>query len=526
SGNRQGWTSQRMRQASHADGSLAEGTLTVQSALTGETQVGGKQAFAQVHGLDDEVDPTLETSPGECHQPPTQAPRRARAGDVAHCDIQVALHDVREVGKVAIEPLHHFGRGPFLRSIHRRGAPRAAERVGHVAGHGDGGRAQAGRLAGAFDPGQPVQFAPARPKLASLGVEEAEAEYLAQAGSSIVGRAATDAHDHAPGAGLERPQEQLAGSPRGGSQGISQGGRHEPEPRGRSHLERRSASVAQKSKRGDHRLAERSSDRDRTIRTTRRRNERRNGPLAAVCHRHAVDLGAGINPGQAPRHGLGRLERRQASFELVRGNHHPHRGRPRSSNSSRHAPASPRDDISQHTGRVKSGPTWMIGDQRLTMGKQRSVWQGDGTRGESGRGSGPLRPEVASLAHVAVCEVSSKNLGCWICHRHSPASFERGSGSSKTISWRWIDTSSGASIPIRTALLSIFTTVIRTPFPTRKLCPSFLLSTSMTPSFLSQGRTGACTSRDNRFIDGGELSRLNAKQAAGSTQSPRFVQYY
>jgi len=51
--------------------------------------------------------------------------------------------------------------------------------------------------------------------------------------------------------------------------------------------------------------------------------------------------------------------------------------------------------------------------------------------------------------------------------------------------------------------LSIFTTVIRTPFPTRKLCPSFLLNTSMTPSFLSQGRTGARASRDNRFIDVG-----------------------
>ncbi len=71
SGNGQGWTSQRVRQAGHTDGCLAEGALTIQSALTGETQVCGMQALAQVHGLDDEVDPTLEPSPGERHQPPT-----------------------------------------------------------------------------------------------------------------------------------------------------------------------------------------------------------------------------------------------------------------------------------------------------------------------------------------------------------------------------------------------------------------------------------------------------------------------
>ena len=104
------------------------------------------------------------------------------------------------------------------------------------------------------------------------------------------------------------------------------------------------------------------------------------------------------------------------------------------------------------------------------------------------------------------------------------ASLVEGSGISKEISWRRIDTSSGASIPIRTELLSIFTIVTRTPLPTRKLCPSFLLNTSMTPSILSQGRSGACTSRGPRIIDESTLSSLNAKQPAGSVQPLKSFQ--
>ena len=104
-GEGEGRAAQRAGQPGDADGRLAEGALAVDGPFAGQAEVGPAEPFAQVDGLDDEVDPRLEPARGEGDQPAAQSPRRARAGEVADRDAQVALDDRGEVGEVAVERL-------------------------------------------------------------------------------------------------------------------------------------------------------------------------------------------------------------------------------------------------------------------------------------------------------------------------------------------------------------------------------------------------------------------------------------
>ena len=206
---------------------------------------------------------------------------------------------------------------------------------------------------GGIDARQAVQVAAAGFEVAALGVEQTEAEGLAQPGPAVVGRAAADAHDHATRPGGDGRQQQLAGAPRGRDQGVALRRRHEHQPRGGRHLEHGGPTVAQQAETGDDRLAQRAGHLGFAVRAAGRGHQGLDGSLAAVGHRHLVDRCAGRRPGHAARHRRRGLEGCQAPLELVRGDHHPHRRRPTRMPRQEPGPPSHRGDSS--LGELSSG---------------------------------------------------------------------------------------------------------------------------------------------------------------------------
>ena len=136
---------------------------------------------------------------------------------------------------------------------------------------------------------------PARPELAALGVEQPEAEGLAQTRPAVIRGAAADAHDHAPGPGGQGREQQLACPSRGGPPGISRSGRNQDESRGRGHLDHRRSAVSEQTERGLHGTAERPRDGGRAKRPPRRGDQRGDRALTPIGHRHAVDRGPGVD---------------------------------------------------------------------------------------------------------------------------------------------------------------------------------------------------------------------------------------
>ena len=193
--------------------------------------------------------------------------------------------------QVAVEHCDHRGRRPFLRAVDGRGARRAAQGIGDVAGDRDLDAVELGPAAGGdrCAPGGPGCRRRASRSRPSSSSSRKPSAWPSPAPPSLVALPPMPTITRLRPGG-DRRQQQLAGASRGRDQGIALLGRDEHQSRGRRHLDHGGLAVAEQAEAGRRpaRRAGRSpvaSRNEPPVAATRACDR----PLAAVGHRHLVD---------------------------------------------------------------------------------------------------------------------------------------------------------------------------------------------------------------------------------------------
>ena len=146
----------------------------------------------------------------ESHHPSAKAARRARAGNGVYAHFDVAFNDLSKVPQGGVQLLHHIGSRALLRAVHRRGALRAGERIGHVARHGEPGLTRPFVQPGHIYSAESGQGRASRRKVFFGLIQQARAKGLGHPRPAVVRRASAQAHDEAAEPGVECLADQLA----------------------------------------------------------------------------------------------------------------------------------------------------------------------------------------------------------------------------------------------------------------------------------------------------------------------------
>ena len=176
--------------------------------------------FVQLRHVRDQVESRMKTGRAECHQSRSQPARRAPAGGGGQGESELLLPKIGELSQAPFQLLDHFRGGAFLRTIDGRGAFRAEQRIGDVAGDQDLHRAQIRRDVlvvdlrhGGHGAADGFQFIPRT-------IQETISQGRRHADASIGGGAAANAHDDRARSPAQGVQHQLAGAEGGGLQWI------------------------------------------------------------------------------------------------------------------------------------------------------------------------------------------------------------------------------------------------------------------------------------------------------------------
>ena len=133
------------------------------------------------------------------------------------------MDDRRIVRQSLVELFDHGRRRAFLWSEDCGCAVGAGQRVGDVAGQDDR-RARDTRVeAGAIDADEVGERRSPDRQIATVGVEQSDAESLGHAGAAVIGGAAAESDDDAFRAMVERVEDQFSDAARGGVQRVRHG---------------------------------------------------------------------------------------------------------------------------------------------------------------------------------------------------------------------------------------------------------------------------------------------------------------
>ena len=113
-----------------------------------------------------------------------------------------------------------FGR-TFLRAEHGAGAGGTGQRVGHVAGGGDGDVLESRIHRADIDGGQIGESRSPVLKVVAVPVQKTNAKGLQKSGTGVVGGAAAEPDDDALGSGTDGGEHEFAGAVGGGDQRVA-----------------------------------------------------------------------------------------------------------------------------------------------------------------------------------------------------------------------------------------------------------------------------------------------------------------
>ena len=156
---------------------------------------------------------------------------------------------------------------------------------------------------------------PAR-QVATVGVEQSDAESLGHAGAAVIGGAAAESDDDAFRAMVERVEDQFADAARGGAQRVGRGA-DEMQSRGFGHLDDGRRAIAEDAVCGGDRFVQWSGDTDRDQATAGGVDQGADRAFAAVCHGNGDDVGIGGHAPHAAFDGVRSLPRGQAALERI-----------------------------------------------------------------------------------------------------------------------------------------------------------------------------------------------------------------
>src|SRR5690606_25872297 len=151
------------------------------------------------HQLDTGAEPCTQEGPGR----ESQATGRTDARLLLVIDAQRVRHYPGVMRQSSVQLLHLAGAGALLRPEDPRSAPRSAQGVIDIRRDLDLNPLQARIQHGTVDTRQPRQRSAASRQLAPIGVQQAYPQRLQQAGTSIVGSAAAESENDAPGTGIQ-----------------------------------------------------------------------------------------------------------------------------------------------------------------------------------------------------------------------------------------------------------------------------------------------------------------------------------
>ena len=211
-----------------------------------------------------------------------------------------------------------FGR-TFLRAEHGAGAGGAGQRVGHVAGGGDGDVLESRVHRADVDGGQISEGRSPVLKVVAVPVQKTNAEGLQKSGTGVVGGAAAEPDDDALGSGTDGGEYEFAGAVGGGNQRVAFFGFKQCEAAGFGCLDHGGRAVGEQAEVAFDRSAERVVDRHGVHRSASGVDKRTCGAFTAVGHGEATDLGIVVGILNPLSHRPGRLHGGQALFEGVRG---------------------------------------------------------------------------------------------------------------------------------------------------------------------------------------------------------------
>ena len=160
--------------------------------------------------------------------------------------------------------------------------------------------------------------------LNSVAIEQSVAQRLGETRAAVVGGAAADSDDDAPGARIESRAQQLTGTERRRSQRISAVRGHQHQAGGLRHLDDGRVAIAEEAVTCGEALAERPGDRELANPSAGGGDQRIDGSLAAVGHRNLIKGRSGSRSRNAESDRRGGFGGRQAALEFVRRDDHSH----------------------------------------------------------------------------------------------------------------------------------------------------------------------------------------------------------
>ena len=306
----------RARQSRDAGGHLARRGLGVDSALSGQHQVGSGEGSGQPDRLGDQRDAGRDPCPRRQERRAEASGRTGpgQAGDVVPSGAQ----RTRQVLQAAGQHGHRGRVGTLLRREDRGGPARAGQRVVDV--HSDLDLAQARVEAGEVQPGEVRPVAPGGgPDGHGPGAELQEHPEPA-----VGGRRAAQAHDHPLCPGGPGGPQQARDACAGRRQGVALIRGDQVEAHGLGHLDHGETVAGHPADLSAPRPPECVGRVDGEHLTAEGVDDGAGGALASVGHRHRDDLGVRAGPAHADDHRLDGLERRHGLLEGVRSKDDPH----------------------------------------------------------------------------------------------------------------------------------------------------------------------------------------------------------
>ena len=153
-------------------------------------------------------------------------------------------------------------------------------------------------------------------QIATVGVEQSDAESLGHAGAAVIGGAAAESDDDAFRAMVERIEDQFSDAARGGAQRVGRGA-DEVQSRGFGHLDDGRRAIAEDAICGGDRFTQWSGDTDRDQATAGGVDQSADRAFAAIRHGDGDDVGVGSRAPHAAFDGVRSLPRGQAAFERI-----------------------------------------------------------------------------------------------------------------------------------------------------------------------------------------------------------------
>ena len=291
-------------------------SLPVDASFAGEAVVGADRPLLESDGFGDEIYAGTHGGVREREEPRAESACRARSGDYAHAATGIAMDDRRIVRQSLVELFDHGRRRAFLWSEDCGCAVGAGQRVGDVAGQYNRRARNARVETGAIDAVEVGERrSPAR-QVATVGVEQSDAESLGHACAAVIGGAAAESDDDAFRAMVERIEDQFSDAARGGVQRVGRGA-DEVQSRGFGHFDDGRRAIAEDAVCGGDRFAQWSGDAGRDQAAAGGVDQGVDRAFTAVRHGNGDDVGIGGHAPHAAFDGTRGLSRGQAAFERI-----------------------------------------------------------------------------------------------------------------------------------------------------------------------------------------------------------------